>query len=108
MKKLLLILLFIPLLSNAQYKGDKANHFIAGAFVGGVGYTVAKICKTDNKTAKKIGTIAALFVGGIKELSDKNNGARFDTSDLLFTGLGGFAVSFSLESLAKSNKKTIF
>jgi len=115
MKKLLLIiLLLVSNLSYGQYKGDKIMHFKGGAAVAGItSFTVMALNKNKplEVAAKRAFwySLAASVVAGVtKEVIDKKNGASFDFKDLGATAGGGLTVSFSLDKLYKSKRKTIF
>ena len=103
MRKLLFITLLIPIFVNAQFiKKDKQLHFYAGALIGAsTNVVVYKITK-DKKKAFWYGVGASVLAGFAKEVLDsREKGNKFDSIDLLATGLGGFAVNIPIKCIKK-------
>jgi len=107
MRKILLILLFIPLLNYGQDKIpiDKKLHFAAGAGISLVTYaTVIQI--TDNHKTATIWSIAIPIVVGLaKELIDEKKYKGFDSKDLAATALGGLSMIVTINLFPKKNYK---
>lgn len=93
MKKLLVILLFLPILCQAQK--DKVMHFAAGAVVSSITFiTVSEI--TENRNIAFWSSVgASVLVGLVKEFYDERKYGGFDTRDLVATSMGGLTVSVS-------------
>ena len=97
MKKILLILLFIPLLGIGQSKliqSDKLSHFMVGNAIGAAtNFIVIGISKDKEqgvKNARWIAPLTAIIIGGLKEyVYDKNNGGTVEFMDVFWTGAGG-------------------
>ena len=104
MRKLLLILLFIPLLNYGQISPDKKLHFISGAGISFVSYAVVYSYTQDRKKAKLYSIGMSILAGITKELIDD----KFDSKDVLATGLGGASVSYSIDLLSRRQSKTLF
>lgn len=105
MKKLLLILILIPLISNAQT--DKLYHNIAGNVIStGVGYGTYKL---TNKVGLSIvsGLVSGIAAGYLKEeLYDKQWGkGTYDKKDMYATSWGSAVGSICLVVLIDNNKK---
>lgn len=91
MRKLIFILLILPLVSLGQewLEKDKQLHFAAGAGFGSLGYTVGyNVSKGKRSTAIWYGIGSSALVGTFKEVWDIN-GTGFDRDDLFTTILGG-------------------
>jgi len=97
MKKILLILLFIPLLNYGQNKiiqSDKLSHFMVGNAIGAAtNFIVVGISKDKEqgiKNARWIAPLTVIIIGGLKEYAyDKNNGGTVEFMDAFWTGIGG-------------------
>ena len=105
MKKLLLILLLLPLISNAQT--DKLYHNIAGNVIStGIGYGTYKL---TNKVGLSIvsGLVSGVAAGYLKEeLYDKQwKKGTYDKKDLYATSWGSAVGSICLVVLIDNNKK---
>jgi hypothetical protein len=105
MKKLLIILLLIPIICNSQIKQDKINHLAIGYLIGfaGNGLTYNLLAnKTNIKPLNcKIMSFAisnglGLLAGHIKEKYDSNNEGFYNKKDFNFTGVGTLAGSLSI------------
>ncbi|MDD3694268.1 MAG: hypothetical protein PHC89_02660 [Candidatus Pacebacteria bacterium] len=91
----MLICVFVGFLgvSQAQFydlkKADDTLHLSAGAFIGtGALVFNENIAKIDCKIC--VATASALVAGAVKEWYDSAQpGNRFDTNEMLITGLGG-------------------
>ena len=108
MKKLLLLLLMlIPFLSNAQLltEEDKQMHFAAGAITSILVYDYV-YRRTDSKKKALVYSIASsILVGTLKEVVDsREKGNRFDGRDLLATTYGGITFSVTFNILTKKKK----
>ena len=105
MKKLLLILILIPLISHAQT--DKLYHNIAGNIVStGIGYGTYKL--TDKVGVSLITGLVSGVVAGIakEEIWDKRMGkGTYDKKDLYATSWGSAVGSICLVVLIDNNKK---
>lgn len=91
MRKLIFILLILPLVSLGQewLEKDKQLHFAAGAGFGSLGYTVGyNISEGKRSTAIWYGIGSSALVGTFKEVWDINT-TGFDRDDLFTTILGG-------------------
>ena len=118
MRKLIFILLILPLLSNAQDVGwlfvnentiplDKQMHGAGGMYLGGVSYIVTYGQTKDRKKSKIVGILTPILVGTIKELSDstKSNN-KFDWEDLGYTVGGGIVATFTFDFLVgRANRR---
>ena len=121
MRKLIFILLILPLLCNAQQESslgwlfvnentiplDKQMHGAGGMYLGGVSYIVTYGETKNRKKAKIIGILTPLILGTIKELSDntKSNN-KFDWGDLGYTVGGGIVATYTFDFLVgRANKK---
>ena len=104
MKKILFILFLIPLLNYGQIAPDKKLHFVAGAGISFVTYAVVYSYTQDRKKAKIYSLLMSILAGITKESIDD----RFDSKDVLATGLGGASVSFSIDLLSRKKSKTLF
>jgi len=111
MKKILLILLFIPLLNYGQFiKKDKIQHIIAGAGISTItSLTVMAISKDKHskatlRNAKIISFGMSVLAGYIRE----KQGNKFDYDDWGNTALGGLTASYTLDLCYKSKKEYIF
>jgi hypothetical protein len=90
MKKLLIILLFIPLFCQAQLP-DRSLHYAGGTFCGAWGTWVGSIYfEASPEKSALIGLgITALATGG-KELIDYGTGGKVEMRDLGNSMFGGF------------------
>ena len=96
MKKLILLLLFIPIFAFSQkvekpfYKqNDKQAHFFAGAVIAQSTYHFVYKHTEDKKTATICAMVMPIAVGLTKELIDsRKGGSGFNKQDLLATTLG--------------------
>ena len=90
MKKLLIILLFLPLLSQAQIP-DRSLHVGAGTVAGAWGTWVGSIYfeRSPEKSALIGLGITALATGG-KELIDYGTGGKVEIRDFGNSMFGGF------------------
>ena len=103
MKKILLILLFIPFISYSQI--DKLLHFGAGAGISLVTHIVVGEI-THNKTITTIASIVTVFTAGyLREQVNKNAGGKFDNEDLGATMAGGFSVTIPIHFVKKEKQK---
>ena len=104
MNKKVLPLLLFPLLAFSQMETDKQKHYIVGAGVGAVTYTLT-YKKTKNKSKAVIASLVSSYgIGAIKEVLDsQEKGNRFDSGDLLMTGMGGASFCITVDIFA--NKK---
>jgi len=97
MKKLIVVLLLIPLFMNAQenkfkIKEDAINHFAAGFIVGG-GAQMILYQHTGSKFWSFVGgNIAGLSAGILKESIDTN----FSKRDLRHTILGSLSATITV------------
>jgi len=110
MKSLLLFsfFFFTSLLSNAQLltEPDKQEHFMAGAFFGGLIYAIVLDKTEDNRKAFLAGLTSAIVVGTIKETFDsRQKGNYFDTRDLLATTYGGLSIGVTFDLIARKGEK---
>lgn len=104
MKKLLLILILLPFISNAQT--DKLYHNLAGNVIStGVGYGTYKL---TNKVGLSIvsGLVSGIAVGYLKEeVFDKRWGkGTYDKKDLYATSWGSSVGTVMLVVLINENK----
>jgi len=118
MRKLIFILLILPILGNAQDVGwlfvnkntiplDKQMHGAGGMYLGGVSYIVTYGETKNRKKSKIVGILTPIIVGTIKELSDstKSNN-KFDWEDLGYTVGGGILATYTFDFLVgRANKK---
>lgn len=89
MKKLLIILLFLPLLSQAQLP-DRSLHIGAGTVAGAWGTWVGSVYYKSPEKSALVGLgITALATGG-KELIDYGTGGKVEMRDFMNTIKGGF------------------
>ena len=104
MNKKVLPLLLSPLLAFGQLESDKQKHYMIGAGVGAVTYTLT-YSKTKNKSKAVIASLISSYgIGTIKEVLDsREKGNRFDSGDLLMTGMGGASFCITVDIFA--NKK---
>ena len=95
MKRLLPVLLCLPLSSAPLVPVDKQLHFAAGMIVGGL--TAEYAHRQGWKHPRVWGVGAACAVGILKEVYDKQHpkSHTVDANDALATGLGGLVVSYS-------------
>jgi uncharacterized protein YfiM (DUF2279 family) len=100
MKQLILILL-ITQMSFAQIAVDKQKHFVAGAFFGSIGYSIAYGETKNKKKAFLFGVLSSVLAGLGKELLDEHNYRGFSSRDLMATTLGGVAVCVVIELINK-------
>ena len=107
------LLLFLPFFfftiipSNAQLltEPDKQEHFMAGAFFGGLTYAIVLDKTEDNRKAFLAGLTSAIVVGTIKETFDsRQKGNYFDTRDLLATTYGGLSIGVTFDLIARKGK----
>ncbi len=119
MRKLILILMLIPFIVDAQarpkYKIDDADaHYAAGAAISTV--TTLTLHALDVKYAPAWGVVAAVVIGGVKEvidhskhgirLKDETNEVFFDHfSDFGMTGSGGMTATITLFIVLKPKNK---
>ena len=103
MKKLLLILL-LPIFGNSQWiENDKQLHLLGGAGFGAMGYTIGyEVSKGKRHTAIWYGIGSATAVGTFKELWDIPS-TGFDSSDLVFTIVGGVISTFATDLIMSSH-----
>ena len=76
------------------FHGDKAQHVMAGAFIGIAPYYTAKALGYKHPWVHSI--FWAILAGVIKENYDRHHGGRPEYADVIYTGLGGFTVGFTL------------
>ncbi len=101
-----LLLTFIP--SNAQLltEPDKKEHFMAGAFFGGLAYAIVLDKTEDNRKAFLASLASAVLFGTIKETFDsRQKGNYFDTRDLLATTYGGLSIGVTFDLIARKGEK---
>lgn len=105
MKKLILILLLIPLFSYGQIPIDKRFHFYAGAIASTATYGFV-IHRTNNKKKAFFYSVGMGVLAGLtKEVLDEWRYGGFDGNDLLATGLGGLTASTTLTIFVKKDRK---
>ena len=68
---------------------DKILHFVAGVWLGTVGFLLSMTLIEVKIISFLIGICLALFIGIVKEVKDK----KFDYIDLYFTVAGGLFAS---------------
>lgn len=97
MKKLITILLFIPIIGFSQkIPYDKQLHLIAGATISAGTYAVVHY-NTGNKTTATFAAIGVTaFAGLSKELYDQYSYGGFDWKDFGATMLGSVPVVITL------------
>ena len=104
MKKLLLIILLLPLISNAQ--SDVTKHYIAGNIIStGVGYATYKL--TDKVGVSLIAGFVSGVVAGIvkEEIWDKRMGKGFhEHKDIYNTSWGSSVGTVMLVVLINENR----
>ena len=97
MKKLIIILLFAPMLCQSQIPYDKKLHIGAGFFISTWGTFAADACGYNAEQATLFGLVTAFGAGVAKELAD---GCGFGTMDIkdfratMYGGLVGTALSY--------------
>lgn len=104
MKKLIIILLLMPICLNAQIKQDKINHFSAGFLISGIGNitTYELIQNTDIKPfwtkaiSFTVGAGLGVLAGHAKEKYDLRNGGYYSKMDLESTMYGSLTGSFTI------------
>jgi hypothetical protein len=104
MNKKVIPLLLSPLLAFSQIEPDKQKHYLIGAGIGATAYTLT-YKKTKNKSKAVIASLVSSYgIGTIKEVLDSQERSnRFDSGDLLMTGMGGASFCITVELFA--NKK---
>ena len=116
MKKLLLILLLIPLLNYGQMiKKDKSQHIVAGVLISGFSYYGTRVGvaifapNLPEYKAERISKWASIgltvLAGAYQELRP---GGNKDIEDFLHTAVSGTLISITLDKESKSNKKHLF
>lgn len=102
-----LALTLATLVSYGQIAYDKKMHFLAGAGIGFITYTV--VLETTHSTKKAFWySLGASVVTGIaKELVDEHRYNGFSSEDIVATTLGGLTMSFSINLFDKQQKKQI-
>lgn len=107
----LFLILGLPSRLDAQYLSSKghAEHFLAGAIIGG-----ATTCWTYQRTGKKstsiaVGILTSATVGGLKEIIDNALvNKEGNVGDFAFTALGGLAgVSIAIPLARRKNRRRI-
>lgn len=87
-----------------QKNEDKINHLTCGYIIGfagnGIVYEITK-----NKHIAFVSGIALSFLAGhLKEKYDENNNKSYNNVDMLSTGIGGFAGSFTVRLIIGKTK----
>lgn len=101
MKKLILILLLLPLCLSAQIKQDKLLHFGAGATIATASHLTLK--GEDVNPFK--GTLLTAPIAAGKEMFDVFNGGRFSNTDFAFTVASAVIVDLGVLGYKKIFKK---
>jgi uncharacterized protein YfiM (DUF2279 family) len=107
-KLLILSVLLTNTLLAQKIEKDKFQHFVAGAGISAVTYTmVYDLTESRTKaTLFSIGTASA--AGMLKELYDRRTGKVFDRQDLKYTIAGAIIPTVTLRiTLGKGKKKEI-
>jgi len=90
---------------NAQIAEDKKKHFIAGATISGLTYSLAKEKLGDPNKALLCSIGAGILAGIAKETLDSTQpGNNFDKKDLLATTLGSISISLTINLFDKKIK----
>ena len=108
--RLLLLMLLICNISEAQIAEDKKLHYTAGVFTSAVTYTYVYKETKDKKKALVYSLASAILIGTLKETMDsRQKGNRFDPQDLLATTMGGITVGVTIKLFDKNvkNRKRI-
>ena len=91
---------------HGQIQEDKKKHFLAGAAISGLTYTLAKEKLGDPNKAFLCSLAAGVLAGVAKETIDSTqHGNIFDSKDLLATTLGSVSVSLTFNLFDKKKKK---
>jgi hypothetical protein len=105
MKKLIIILLLIPVFCNAQIKQDKYYHSIAGIGIStGVHFSQGLFYREMNPIAPSLITMSAAT---FKEGYDVMNGGNYSWSDWAFTTISGIATNAVLRAIYKPKPKKL-
>lgn len=95
---LLFFLMMTCAFGHAQTTGNALKHVGAGAAIGAVGgYAAHKIFKGQRGWTWGGAVGGSLAAGLAKEAYDVNNGAVWETDDVLFTALGGIISGLTLD-----------
>lgn len=103
MKKILLILLFIPLLNYGQIPLDKKLHFAAGAGISLVTYATVIQITNNHKKATIYSIVTPIVIGLAKELIDEKKYKGFDSKDWAYTVGGGLFITTTINIFPKKN-----
>ena len=112
MKKLILILLLLPLMAKAQFiKDDKLKHKLASHLIVHAGGYM--MYKASNRAGLSIATsiAASLLTGYFKESYDKSQGREFSNDDMganingILVGAICLAVQINLNQIKIHNKE---
>ncbi len=89
---------------KAQISEDKVKHFGAGVVIGGIGgYTANKIFN-GNRHWTWAGAVGSSLAAGVaKEAWDRSRGGFGETSDVVYTVLGGAIAGLALDLLLNNN-----
>lgn len=104
MKKILLLLLVLPIFANAQLltEPDKQLHFAMGAAIQAGTYTIVYNKTKDKKKALLYSVGTAILAGTFKEIADsRQRSNRFDERDLLATTYGALSIGVTIQLFHK-------
>ena len=103
MRKLLIILLFLPFALRAQQLNDKQLHLIMGTSLGAWSYLASP--KQEGVLPIAFCITGATLAGVAKESYDKHQGMIFDKKDLAYTVAGGVISAVTITAVKKIIRK---
>lgn len=101
------IVFLFHLCIKAQIPEDKVKHFGAGVVIGGIGgYAANKIFNGDKYWTWTGAIVSSLAAGVAKEVWDESRGSTAETSDVVYTVLGGAISGLVLDLLLKDGRRS--
>ena len=90
---------------HGQIQEDKKKHFLAGAAISSLTYTLAKEKLGDPNKAFLCSLAAGVLAVAKETIDSTQPGNIFDSKDLLATTLGSVSVSLTFNLFDKKKKK---
>ena len=102
----LIILLSSLVQVRAQLENDKILHFGAGALSGAAGAFIASEISDGDRGWTFVGAVGTSLLAGLaKESLDKNNGNKWENSDIAATVLGGVTVGVTIDLFSGKKRR---
>jgi hypothetical protein len=113
MKKLIIILLLIPILANAQmqlsedwsFKADKVKHGIAGVVIAIPSYYLMYNYTGDHEVSRNAAWMIPAFAALGKEFTDGMQGKEISLADAGYTIFSGLVTAWVCKGIAKRKQR---